>query len=402
VEPAPLIVPSGARPAVGGEPWLRAARSLHAWMRERDYAGHDPHDTLASPIASKLTFGSRWLGVAWTQLGKRGGDRTRRLLRVPVQQNAKGMGLVLGACTRLSAATGEPAWREEGRGLVQWLSEAAQRTGDRVGWGYPFPWANRDFYAPAGTPSSVASAFIGHALLDAEAAWGDTEAGELARGAARFMLTDLNRVAGGGGRFAFSYTPLDRRVVHNASLLAASLLARVAAADGSEQHARAALAAAEFTLAAQGEDGSWPYGLGRRNGWVDSFHTSYVLQSLDTIARCLGIRALDQALHRGIQYWWDAFLGGPAVSFYPERPYPVDLHAVAHTILALRALEPRCRGAAPMAGALGAWSLRVMRDEDGSFYYRQNGDRTDRSRYMRWTQAWMLLALAELASWEDG
>jgi hypothetical protein len=189
--------------------------------------------------------------------------------------------------------------------------------------------------------------------------------------------------------------------VHNASLLAASLLARIAAADGSEQHARTALAAAGYTVAAQRDDGSWPYGVGRRNAWVDSFHTSYVLQSLDTIARCLDTREFDQALHAGIQYWWDAFLGGPAVSFYPDRPYPVDLHAVAHTILALRALEPRCRGAAPLAGTLGAWSLRVMRDEDGSFYYRQDGDRTDRSRYMRWTQAWMLLALAELAAWED-
>ena len=51
--------------------WYGIARSLEQWMASKDFAGHDPHDWLNSPIVSRLTFGSRWISAAWTQVGKR-------------------------------------------------------------------------------------------------------------------------------------------------------------------------------------------------------------------------------------------------------------------------------------------------------------------------------------------
>ena len=38
-----------------------------------------------------------------------------------------------------------------------------------------------------------------------------------------------------------------------------------------------------------------------------------------------------------------------------------------------------------------------MRGEDGSFHYLRHARWTNRLRYARWVQAWMLRALAELA-----
>jgi polysaccharide biosynthesis protein VpsJ len=382
-----------------GGPWLDAAEGLHAWMLARDYRGHDPHDFLASPLLGRLTFGSRWLGVAWIQLGKRSPGGVRRLLRVPALRNAKGVGLVVGACARLYTATGDARWRDEGQALVGWLAGNGHRAAGGIGWGYPFAWANRDFHAPAGTPSSVATAFVGHALLDAAEAWGDEQAVRLATEGALWLAGALNRIPGEPG-FAFSYTPVDRRVVHNASVLAASLLARVAARSDQVALAADALAAARFTAAAQGADGAWPYGLGRRNAWVDSFHTSYTLVALHAIGTLLGTPEFERGVQRGARYWLDTFLAGPAVTFYPGRRYPIDVHAVAHAILALRALRGYVPDAHARAQALGHWALDVMRDGDGSFYYQQSARGIDRARYMRWTQAWMLSALAELAAWE--
>jgi hypothetical protein len=390
--------------AAAGSPWLDAACALYDWMRAREFRGHDPHDALASPILARLSFGSRWLGVGWTQLGKRTPPVLRAALGVRPSENAKALGLVLAACVRLWRATGDAHWRREGAHHMARLAELGMHGPGTVGWGYPFTWANRDFVAPAGTPSGVATAFVGHALLDAADAWHEPVAAKLAERAARFVHRQLGRVPAGDG-FAFSYTPIDTRVVHNANVLAASLLARVAARvettppDAAEDFAAAARVAARTTAAAQAPDGSWPYGVGRRNAWIDSFHTSYLLVALDQVRRHLEETSLDSAIDRGVVFWRDAFFHGPAIGLSPYRAYPIDQHAVAHGIVALGALGERVPDARGTAVRLGEWSLGRMRAPDGSFYYRRGAFVLRRARYMRWTQAWMLLALAALADW---
>ncbi|HEX6938351.1 MAG TPA: hypothetical protein VF158_02990 [Longimicrobiales bacterium] len=398
VRRAVAVEPGGLGPASADrEAWLRAALSLDDWMRARDYAGYDPHDLLASPLVRALCFGSRWLAVAWTQLGKRSRVQLRPLLGVRPARNAKGIGLVVAAHVRLYEATADARHRETARRLVDWLRGAATTGADGAGWGYPFPWANRDFYAPAGTPSSVVTAFVGHALLDAADAFGWDDARDLAHRGAAFVQRALNRIPGPDGTFCFSYTPLDRRGVHNASLLAASLLARVAALHGDAGLADDALRAARFSARAQRPDGSWPYGLGARNAWVDSFHTGYVLVALRDIGAALGTDEFDAVVDAGLAYWRSAFLGGPAVGFHAGAPYPIDAHAVAHAMLMLLALREREPEALATARRLAGWSVREMRDARGYFYYVRRRRGVNRLPYMRWVQAWMLRALSEMA-----
>jgi hypothetical protein len=417
---------AGGAPVANGR-WLAAALRLDEWMRQRDYAGYDPHDLLSAAPVRALTFGNRLLGVAWTQLGKRSPVQFRPLVGVPRVRNAKGIGLVLAAHTRLFEATGDHAYAESAASFVGWLGRSAWTDGESVGWGYPFPWSNRSFNAPAGTPASVPTAFIAHALLDAAERlppqpWSAAAAG-LAVGAGHFLSSRLNRVPGDDGAFSFSYTPLDHRAVHNANLLTASVLARLAAVEGAgaagagpgaEVLARwtdDVVRATRFTLGAQRADGSWPYGTGGADGWVDSFHTSYMLVSLQQIATGLQtagghdvrdiVPAIEEALEGGLQYWRSSFFDGPAIGFHPHRPWPVDVHAVAHAVLTFVELEGRMPDGIPEARRLAEWCLTEMQDPDGYFYYQKHRFYRNRLAYMRWTQAWMLLALARLAARVD-
>jgi hypothetical protein len=377
--------------------WRDAALELDRWMAERDYAGHDPHDLLASPLVRRLTFGSRWAAVAWTQLGKRLPVQTRGALRVPAMRNAKGVGLVVAGKARLGSALGSGDVPE----LVGWLDENAIRGGKGAGWGYPFPWANRDFQAPAGTPSGVVTAFVGHGLLDAAEGL-DGEVAERARSLAReapaFLTTSLQRIPGPGDTFSFSYTPLDQRVVHNANVLVASLLAR---ADSSRTTAELVARATRFTLLAQREDGAWLYGTTRRDHWIDSFHTGYILLALEEIGRHVEVEGLEAALERGLAYWRDAFFQGPAVGHGPERRFPVDAHAVAQAILTFLGLAHRIPDGRAEAERLGRWLLEEMREPDGHYAYMHHHWWKNRLAYMRWTQAWVFRALAELADNTD-
>jgi hypothetical protein len=387
----PLTIQQGA--------WHAEFDALDDWVRARDYRGFDPQDILASRFVSAASLGSRWLGVAWTQVGKRLSEGSRRRLGVPAHRNPKGLGLALAAYVRMHGATGQPLYRLHGERLVEDLLACARGEPGRRGWGYPFPWANRDFRIPAHTPSGVATAFVGHALLDAAEAWDLPHAADAVTEAADFIRHDLQRCRGAADTFAFSYTPADTRVVHNASVLAASLLARSGRSRGDASAIADALRAARFTATAQRSDGSWCYGLGRRNGWVDSFHTSYLLVALQQIGECAGTAEFEDAIRSGSSYWVRAFLQGPAVSFHPDRHFPVEQHAVAHAIMALSALRHHLPGALPIADRLGRWSVTEMRVADGPFAYRMTLNGPDRRIFMRWVQCWMLLALAELAAW---
>jgi hypothetical protein len=402
---------------VATDRWAEAALELERWMADRDYAGYDPHDFLASPLVRAATLGSRWAGVAWTQVGKRLPVQLRSLLRVPALRNPKAVGLVLAGRARLerSDAVSASTWTAGGVAavdeMVWWLERVGVRGYGGVGWGYPFPWANREFMVPAGTPSSVATAFVGHGLLDlAETLRGRGPAaapvarlaGRLADEAGGFLAGGLARIPGPADTFCFSYTPLDRRAVHNASLLAASLLARlqgVARPEAASVREPVELArrATLFTLAAQRPDGSWPYGVAARDGWVDSFHTGYVLLALEEVARHLEVPALEEAVERGVAYWRAAFFQGPAVSHRPGGRYPVDTHAVAQAILTFLGLRHRVPGAVEEARRLGRWAVTEMRDPAGFYYYQHHGGWRNRLPYMRWVQAWMYRALVELA-----
>jgi hypothetical protein len=78
--------------------------------------------------------------------------------------------------------------------------------------------------------------------------------------ACQFILEDLNRADETDEEVCFSYTPLDRTRVFNASLLAGEALASVGAITGPADWGDYALRAARYVARRQRADGSWAYG----------------------------------------------------------------------------------------------------------------------------------------------
>ena len=369
-----------------------AALTLLAWAEARDWRGHDPFDLLLSPFAAPLRP-FRWPSVVWTQIGRRLPWDLRHLLAVPPHENPKALALGVMGCLDL----GRAGSTEGARGWAPLARRLLGSQGSDGGWGYPFPWANRHFKVPAGTPSGVVTAFVTQALVQVPEEGGKAdrvmkaEAGEALLRGADFVHTRLRRVPTPHGPL-LSYTPLDRRAVHNASVLAAAVLARGAVTPGGESAwAGEARAVAHATLAAQRSDGSWPYGTSGRDAFVDSYHTGYVLAALAEVDARVGLPGTEEALRRGYAYWKEAFLGGPAVGPAPATPYPVDLHGVAQGILTLLDFGDRDR-----AHRLATWALAHARREDGAFVFTWSPGRVNRIAYLRWVQAWMFRALAAL------
>jgi hypothetical protein len=389
-----------------------ALNRLDRWIESREFRGWDPHDLLRSPVLRPLGRGHRLLGIALVQLGRWCPMNLRPLLGIHPTYNPKAMGLFLGTYARRYALAPEEQILRRVREFADWLWEHRVTSYRGAAWGYPFDWPNRAFFAAAGTPTIVNTAMIGVAFLEARrvlasAAHREQETAdrflEIARSACDFILQDLNRHQGSDGQLCFSYTPLDRRFVHNANVLGAQLLAETAAETGDQKLVETALAAARFTADAQQRTGAWPYGVGARETWVDSFHTGFVLVALKRIGAALGTGELDAATRSGYAFWVERMLHeGCLPKYYPDRLYPIDAHAVAQAILTLIAYRDSDSGGLERAQAMAARAIALLQDEDGFFYYQARRWYRNRVPYMRWSQAWMQRALTELVGVSRG
>jgi hypothetical protein len=378
----------------------RAAHELAAWCREREFAGHDPFDGLNSKLF-QLTplIRSRAARILWTQFFKRSPLNLRALARVPAEKNAKGTALfALAALAEFRRSRTEDA-ENEARALLDDLLAARLDGWSGAAWGYNFDWQGRAFFAPRGTPTIVPTAFAARALVEATRAFDDQSYLLKARSACDFILRDLHRSLETDGEVCWSYSPLDRTRIFNASLLAAETLATVGQLTGEKELSEWAVRGARYVVNRQREDGSWPYGADGYQSWADNFHTAFVLTSLSRImAACDSCRdEFEEAARRGYAFWREAFFladGWP--KYYHDKLYPADAHSAGAAIVALLESQWIDERAFELAEKVALWALGNLRDREGYFYYQRRRFCTVTTPYMRWSQAWMLYALSRL------
>ncbi len=386
-----------------------AVARLDAWIEAEDFQGWDPYDALNSPLLQTLTFGNRRLGQVWVQALKHTPLNLRPVLGVPKGYNPKAMGLFLASYWRKYLLTGDASHLTQARFFADWLEDNIAPGHHGACWGYNFPWPNRGFFAPAGTPTIVNTAFIGLAFLDlyalkplnggpsTKAIWGERPL-TVARSACEFILHDLNRLTPRADELCFSYTPLDERYVHNANLLGAALLGAVGAHTGETDLVQTALKAARYTARRQASDGSWLYGESDTDRWVDNFHTGFVLVALKQLTSQTGTDEFFGAVSRGYQFWKTQFFLRDATPKYtPVKTYPIDVHSVAQAILTFLAFADDDPRAQAQAEQVADWGIRHMQSAEGCFHFQHRRHFQNRIPYMRWSQAWMQRAFRE---WE--
>ncbi len=390
-----------------------------------DFKGIDPFDGMNSPLVKSLTFGNRRLGIAALQFFKRCPVNLRPLFGIRSGTNPKGHGLLAATYIQKYRMTGDASDLSRAKEFADWLIVNRSHGCSGAAWGYNFDWPNRNAIFPAGTPTSVNTAYIAEALLDLFEVTGDEKYKAVAVSSADFLLKDLNR-SGTDDEFCFSYTPLDQTQIHNANMLSATLLARIytVATGGDrglpsaagvadpgtgagtartysigidvEKISGAAQASMRFSLNRQQPDGSWLYGTEPRNSWIDSYHTGYNLLSIKRYSAAFQTMEHEEALRKGYTFYLDHFFTPEGfVKYYHNRTYPWDGHAMAHALLTLDELghlEPERSGA--IRDKVMARIQDTFWDERrGCFIYLVSKHLKNRIDYYRWVQCWMFYAL---------
>jgi hypothetical protein len=323
-------------------------QQLHEYGTSRGWCGYDPYDGLNSPLARLLP--GKLARQAWTQLHRRSPVNLRPLCGIQPTLNPKALAL---------AALGS---RDE-----RWLDQLESLRTPQGGWGYPFAWQSRAFFAPRGTPNLICTAFAARAYE------------RMGRKCdVSFLERQLLRER--DGERWLSYVPHSDTQVHNVNMIGAALLGL-----------RDCM---EFSVKRQRTDGSWWYGESENQHWIDNFHTGYSLAALKDYEKRTGDGSFADSAERGFAFWEKSFWRADgAPRYYHNEDYPFDIHCSAQGILTFLAF-----GRVEKAVQAAEWAVENMWDKRGFFWYQCGRRGTNRLSYIRWTQAWMYYALAELLS----
>ena len=224
----------------------------------------------------------------------------------------------------------------------------------------------------------------------------------MAASAAEYLLNKLYwEDQSGQAGFSYPLPSLHTRV-HNANFLGAALFCRIYKHSGEKKYLEPALKAARYSAGMQHPDGSWNYGEHETQHWVDNFHTGYNLGALRTICDCLNTDEFEPHIRKGFAFYKDHFFredGAP--KYFHNKAYPIDIHSVAQSIITLVEFSDLDPGNIDLAHRVFDWAINNMWNDHGYFYYQITPYYKNKISYMRWSQAWMLLALTGLTAAND-
>jgi hypothetical protein len=365
---------------------IEAALSLTDSAARTDFRGPDPFDGLWWRWPQPLVGGRR-RRQALIQLHARSPVDVRRLYRRQHPPIPKALGLFGSVGARIHRLTGAASAREAGLRAVDMLDD--DRAAGPRAWGYHWDVQTRWSFYPACSPNVVVTAFAAAGLLEIGWLTGRVELAARARDAALWALEEVWTEP--EGYFAYhAGRPVD---IHNANLLGAWL---VDASLGRDAAARARVERAlERVVGAQRLDGSWAYGAARNLGWVDSFHTGYVLTCLDRL-RHVDAR-VPEAVERGTAHYRNFFDPAGRAQLWAHKPFPEDAHSAGTGLTTLAVL---LRRGLVERELLERIALRVLDAglRNGHAVHRRYRWGRSTVRYIRWCDAHVALGLVDAAA----
>jgi len=371
---------------------------LLEYIENEEFKGWDPYDALNSKILWYLSFGSKWIRVAYTQALKKCPVNFRKLFFIKKGYNPKGLGLLLSGYIRLFEMEKKKIYKEKIFKMIDLLEELKSPNHSGYCWGYNFPWQNRDGYSPPYRPTSVNTSFIGCAFIDAYQVMNKKKYLDIARSSCDFILKDLKIIRETDTELVLSYNTEDHERIYNSNMLSAALLARVYAYTKEEHLLAAAQKITNFVISGQLPDGSWHYGEIETEKWIDLHHTAYVLESLYEFAMAAQEDDLIHVIEKGLNFFVNTFFskdGRPRL--WHNKNYPADIHAMAAVIMLVKLKN--IIDHQELLEKITIWMIDHMQDKKGYFYFRMGRWVKNRIPFMRWSQAWAFLALTTYLSY---
>jgi hypothetical protein len=376
---------------------------LQNYIEGESYKGYDPYDTLMSFIPFVRI--NKWLAIIATQVQKRNPINIRPLLGIKKDYNPKGLGLMLHAYAVLQQKQPSKDYSSQIELLINLLKELSTKGYSGYCWGYNFGWCSPEKYLKPYSPTSVATAFIIKGFYESYKVNPTEEIKSIILSSSDFVLCDLAYTEDESG-ICYSYSTEKKDICYNASLLAGEILSINYAITKNESIKKKCHHIVNYVVNKQHSDGHWAYSNNKSNGnerTQTDFHQGFVLESISNIVTLCEIKdeTIEQSLNKGCSFYiLQQFEPNGRSLFRIPKLYPTDIHYQAQGIITLCRLKHNSSELHSFAKTIAEWTIENMQSKKGYFYYRVYKFFKDKTSYIRWGQAWMFLALAELTEAE--
>ncbi len=308
------------------------------------------------------------------------------------------MGLFLHSYSLLTRKN--EAYKAKADEMFQWLLEHRTKGYDDYCWGYNFDWASPVKYLKAFSPTIVVSGFVAKGVFEYYKSTQNPQALKVLESIGQFVWNCLERTEDETG-ICISYSTKAKDACYNASMLGAELYAKLFHLTGKEKYKSRAIAIANFTVARQHSDGHWKYSIdvntGKERHQVD-FHQGYVLDSLQAVVQYAERKpAYIAAINKGLQYYRnEQFFDSGKSKWRVPKVWPVEIHNQSQGIITFSRLSDYDENHKAFANTVAQWTINNMQHRRGYFFYKKYPLYSIKTPFIRWGQAWMLLALTEL------
>ncbi len=319
-------------------------------------------------------------------------------VRFPIADAHYAMGFAF-----LHEATAESAYLDRAVHFLRELRKSRCQGFEEYCWGYPFDWVTRTGVVPRQTPLITSTPYIYEAFLQVQRIAPCSEWLTVIESIARHASNDIKDFPSSEKANSCSYTPFDGGGVINAAAYRSFLLTSASQFLHIPEYAIKAEKNLRFVLEAQSADGSWPYAVDGVRGFVDHFHTCFVMKALAKIHRLTADSETLEALRVGVAYYLaNLFSADGMPRPFSRAPrltvYKCELYDCAECInlcLLLRDRFPQLERTLQtvVTGIMSQWIL-----PDGSFRSRKLHFGWDRVPMHRWAQSQMFRSLAFLAA----
>jgi hypothetical protein len=371
---------------------------VYKWSRDRQYRGYNKHDGLNSPILNTLFRWNKWSRIFAIQGVMRLPINVRPLLLTPLTYNPKGLSLFIrGLLCRYQSHQHSPHLEEAQKLLNLLIELRSPGNWSGICWGYHYPWQDLGFYAKTNTPNAVVTCFVCEAFLETYCITKDQKLLAIVGDAINFLINDLVALKNSSTELCLSYMPIPMKMrVMDVSILIGSVLAQYCAFSKNYEHMDNAKRLVNYVVNQQMDYGAWFYTDPPQDSHIrhDNYHTGFILDALWKYMQATKNNDYHKNYQDGLEFYAQSlFNNDGSPRWMSDKDFPHDIHGAAQGIITFsRHLDSY----PDLSQKIASWTLKTLYNSCGRFYYQQTRFYTKRFTLLRWCNAWMAFALAQL------
>jgi hypothetical protein len=387
---------------------------------EENFYGFDPYDLKGHPFFFLIQNNFGKIGCALSDnLNLNFPIFLRKILNIKKKQNCKALALFLSGCCNLYKKTNNEKYLQYSLDLYDLIIKNKSKKTNNLSFGYPFNWhSNKKNKFQKDTPNIVVSSFVGMAFMDLYEITKKEKYLTDSESIANFILNDLNKYKDNRG-ICFSYTIKDNNRVHNANMLGAEFLSKISKING--KYEKTIIKILNFFLSDMNKDYSWNYfdNYQKKNTLIDNYHTAFIICSYYNIVNNLNLdkRKHFKTLKKAILFYKNNLFVDEIPIFSTYKKYPIDIHSCANSIRCFN-LTKEIINFEEFLNKIIDFTNKYFFDYKRKYYFyriykfkdlKENNlllihriqkklilKTIDKSKYIRWNDAWMFYALTEL------